>query len=378
MLNSDNVKLESIFTSNDEKVKCGEIFIRTSGIISLACGFCEEHDEFYAFETYSDHYFRSHFQKQQTTNIKLENKVQETSFGNQQNAEAASTLQDPLQSELRQDGIKDEYVHVISKTDLENSLTRDRIEQILQDCNNSGPEQPECSNSEPEKEDQSINELKCRKKKFICDQCNEVLTTKRTFTAHKWRVHLIGVACKLCEKQFATETSRKNHEKIHTGEPRKKDKYKRECYCKDPECPKHKYRRPTPKKPLSKCGHCDEVFVFKHDLRRHITILAINVNSVRSSSINIQIVKNTNAPTLGSVPTHVRTVRLRSVHRLIGRITSGYTRIIYLFFVRLVAIGLSPRPYSNTTHVISIRPIQILKRVTRVHYVECGLQNHTA
>lgn len=269
MLNSDNVKLESIFTSNDEKVKCGEIFIRKSGIISLACGFCEEHDEFYAFETYSDHYFRSHFQKQQTTNIKLENKVQETSFGNQQNAEAASTLQDPLQSELRQDGIKDEYVHVISKTDLENSLTRDRIEQILQDCNNSGPEQPECSNSEPEKEDQSINELKCRKKKFICDQCNEVLTTKRTFTAHKWRVHLIGVACKLCEKQFATETSRKNHEKIHTGEPRKKDKYKRECYCKDPECPKHKYRRPTPKKPLSKCGHCDEVFVFKHDLRRH-------------------------------------------------------------------------------------------------------------
>lgn len=285
MPNSDYVKLESIFTNNDEKVKCGEIFIRTSGIISLACGFCEKHDEFYTFDTYSDH-FRYHFQKQsKTTNIKLKAKVPQETFEKQLNAEATATLKDPLHSKLQQDGIKDEYAHVISDTSLENSLKRDRTELNCcieptqqeysnseleqQESNNSGPEQPECSNSEPEKRERDSNGLNGRRKKFVCDQCNEVLTTKRAFAAHKWRVHLIGVACRLCEKQFATETSRKNHEKIHTGEPRKKEKYKRACYCKDPECPKHKYRRPTPRKPLSKCGHCDEVFVFKHDLRRH-------------------------------------------------------------------------------------------------------------
>lgn len=256
MPNSDYVKLQSIFTSNDEKVKCGEIFIRTSGIISLACIFCEEH-EFYTFDTYSNH-FLCHYQKQ-TTRFSQGSE-------NQLN-EAAASSTDPLHSDLQRDSIKEEYVHAISDSEPGNSLRRDGTEpnfcndQITQEeSSNSKPEEQECNNS---------SVLKCHKKKYICDQCNEVLTTKRAFTAHKWQVHLIGVACRVCEKQFATETSRRNHEKIHTGEPRKKQKYKRECYCKDPECPKHKFRRPTPKKPLSKCDHCDEVFVFRHDFRKH-------------------------------------------------------------------------------------------------------------
>lgn len=278
MGNVDCVKLESIFTSNDEKVKCGDIFISTSGF-SLACGFCEEH-EFYTFNAYSDH-FRCHLQKE--TIIKLETKVsQASSFENHLNAEAATALEDPLHSELQPETIKHEYVHAISDSELGNSLRIDRtapnvrIEPFQRECRNSEPEQQESNKSGPEQpfsscdpEEPNKSGIKTRHKKFICDQCNEVLTTKRTFAAHKWRVHLIGVACRLCEKQFATETSRKNHEKIHTGEPRKKEKYKRECYCTDPDCPKHKYRRPAPKKPLSNCGHCDAVFVFKHDLRQH-------------------------------------------------------------------------------------------------------------
>lgn len=304
---------------SEEKLKCGEIYIRTSGIISLACGFCEV-NEFFTLDDYSNH-FNCHFQTQKrpAPTIKLE---QQTSHQTDMNSE------DPLQSDLicdsQQSGnndslqeiIKDEDL-IISDSDIETlgkehsvppsfdytgpNHTGDKTKRQPEKCNHcdamfeSIPEFRKhcwkvhsigyyiCQFCDKQFYDRSTRynhekiqhgrEPRPKVDNSICEICNEVTTTKKAYVRHKWRAHLVGVGCKHCDKQFSTEYSRDEHEKIHTGEPRRIKKRKLgeiACNCKDPECQKH-YRRGAPmSRQPNKCKHCNEVFVYVRGLRKHL------------------------------------------------------------------------------------------------------------
>lgn len=321
--NCEYVKLESIFPNNDEKLKCGEIYIRSSGIISLACGFCEI-GEFFTLDSYSEH-FNCHFQaeNQQTTNTKPElPKLQDIPIGSKLHDVADVNPEDPLQcdtftsspqlsirdKDLQQDReeniIKDEKIFIISDSDVE--IDEPNLSHGLPIHNGSSKRQPakcnlcdevfavmpelrehwwkshnigyKCRFCEKQfyersnryyHENNHTSEPSQKERKRICEICNEWMPTNRALVQHKWRVHLVGAACRHCAKQFATPHSRNDHEKIHTGEPRQKKKRKRECYCKKPECPKHN-RVTTPIRAPSKCDNCGEIFALMHDLRRHI------------------------------------------------------------------------------------------------------------
>lgn len=299
---------------NDEKLKCGEIYIRTSGIISLACGFCDV-NEFFTLDAYSTH-FDCHFQTQNQPT---------------QNMKAEVISEDPLQGEnlilasqqsgvnefLQQVIIKDETILIISDSDVEaldvehsvpptsdtgsSHKYRDKAKRQPEKCNHCDemfetiPEFRKhcckvhnigyynCHFCDKQFYDRSTryNHEKIqhgrkptpKADRFICDLCNEVTTTRNAFVRHKWRAHLIGVACRHCDKHFSTEHSRNEHEKIHTGEPIRIKKRKIggiPCECKDTACQKH-YRRGVPlRRQPKKCKQCDEVFVYVRGLRKHL------------------------------------------------------------------------------------------------------------
>lgn len=307
---------------NDEKLKCGEIYIRTSGIISLACGFCEV-NEFFTLDAYSNH-FKCHFQSQKRPApiIKLEFEPhisQPTSQDTDSYAIIENQLNvvDPLRSETltftsQQTGITDFLQEVIIKDEMNvehsvppalhyytsNSEKTNRLKEKCNHCDEMFESIPEfrkhswkvhkigyyiCHFCDKQFYDRSTlynhekiqhgREPTPKHDKLICDICSEVTTTRNAFVRHKWRAHLIGVRCRHCEKHFSTEHSRNEHEKIHTGEPRRIKKRKINeiaCNCKDPDCQKH-YRRGTPqRRQPNKCKHCDEVFIYVRVLRKHL------------------------------------------------------------------------------------------------------------
>lgn len=251
------VKLESPLPNNDHKFKCGDIFVRTSGVISLACGFCKV-NEFFTLEAYSDH-FNCHFQaqNQQTNNIKREQNTSlpkskdiQTSkpIGSQPNEVADANTEDPLQTDLftpsSQSSVRDK--------DLHQDIKDENIGDIEADIGN------------------GRNEKTKKRCKQICELCKEGMPNERSLVQHKWRVHLLGAACRHCGKQFASERTRNDHEKLHTGEPRLIRKRKKSaCNCKKQDCPNH-MRRATPIRPPSKCNNCGAIFSFMLDLKKHL------------------------------------------------------------------------------------------------------------
>lgn len=335
-------KLDSILPNNEDKLKCGDIYIRTSGIISLACGFCDVL-EFFTLDAYSNH-FLCHYEavKQPTTNSKIEQPISQstsqvahsyTPLENLLNIVPADGIaEDPLQSEssfslalqsnvcdepLQRD-VKHENVHIISDSEvetggLENSLIDSKVSNHIRrgkikrqparcmHCDEVFAFMPElrkhlwtthnigykcrlCDKQfydrknrfgherkhSPEDQVCICNEPDCPNHEITCEICKEQITSKSELFKHKWRVHLVGVPCRHCDRQFASKNSRDDHEKRHTGEPREiKKRLRRACYCKNLDCPKHN-RRPTPKRPPSKCDHCDGIFALKRDLRKHL------------------------------------------------------------------------------------------------------------
>lgn len=320
------VKMESN-PSISEKLKCGDIYIRTTGVFSLTCGFCEWL-EFFTLDSYSDH-FNCHMQKEKHhTNIKLEHPTssQDISLGNLVcDVEAGSSQEeDPLRNGASQpinkplpQGVKDE--HIISDSESDNKLVK--LSPPARDlCEELGKEPYSCeycsaktkrkkqllahlwkvhsigvscrychkqlSTEFSRKEHEKIHtghpsfvnrppctccEPNCTNHKHVCDICNAGLTSKIGLKKHKWRVHLVGVSCRLCNKQFASEQTRDAHERNHTdtsGSKPIRNIQIRPCYCRKPKCPKHKRRAPPIRKRF-KCKHCDEEFVYSIEFRKH-------------------------------------------------------------------------------------------------------------
>lgn len=215
------VKLELI----DDKLKCGDIYIRTNGVFSLTCGFCELL-EFFTLDSYSDH-FNCHMkkEKERTGDIRLDQPTsRDTSLGN--------ILRDDKTFAYQEDPfLNDDFIPVSQLSDKPLDIKDENIISDSEGGNNPVKHSPAARDPE-------------------------------VFYKEPY-------ACEHCDKRFASEKTRDGHEKNHIGGPKPITKLLiRPCRCKEPKCPKHRRRAPR-KKQQVKCKHCHEEFLHLVDLRKH-------------------------------------------------------------------------------------------------------------
>lgn len=274
---------------SDDKLKCGDIFIRTNGIISLCCGFCEV-VEFFTLDAYCDH-FNCHFptQKPQGNFIFEQQQQQRQIVHHLNDIEAAedplqieASLPQPIPSSLNPPNV---LVHIISDSEDEGSplqpyvytkappVSKNQHNRQMHKTlatNNSRNNREQQSrrsrkrnrNSEP----CTCNESNCPKHKYPCDICSGGFAMRIELSQHKWSIHSVGAACKYCNKTFTRKRTRDLHELIHTGKSRVRQvlPVNVECTCMDDDCPKQHNRRGP-----GKCLTCNEWYPSPIELRTH-------------------------------------------------------------------------------------------------------------
>lgn len=266
----------------DDKLKCGDIFIRTNGIISLACGFCEV-VEFFTLDAYCDH-FNFHFPTQKPqNNFILEQQQQQRQIVHQLNDIEAA--EDPLQIEAspakpiskQQTNV---IVHIISDSEDEGNQMQPfenvqtgpkylskRFKTLA--TNSASPRNTHTQQSRRSRkrnrnsEPCNCNEPNCPQHKYVCDTCNGGFAMRIELSHHKWTIHSVGAACRYCNKIFSRKRTRDLHELIHTGKPRV-SRVVVECTCTDDDCPKQHIRRGP-----GKCLICNEWYPTPIELRTH-------------------------------------------------------------------------------------------------------------